>query len=99
MEPIAHMVTFQSENRQLDGYLSHPEGKGPFPADLWNRGSEKRPGWHPELGSFYNSHRFVFFLSHRRVQGRSRVYIMDEITVTENPLWRCRPNRVPMKTS
>lgn len=31
MEPIAHMVTFQSENRQLDGYLSRPEGEGPFP--------------------------------------------------------------------
>jgi carboxymethylenebutenolidase len=31
MEPIAHMETFQSENRQLDGYLSRPQGEGPFP--------------------------------------------------------------------
>ncbi len=31
MEPAAHMVTFQSENRELDGYLASPEGEGPFP--------------------------------------------------------------------
>lgn len=57
-----------------------PEGKGPFPAVLWNHGSEKRPGWQTELASFYNSHGFVFFLPHRRGQGRSPgPYIMDEI--------------------
>ncbi len=31
MEPVANMVAFQSENRQLDGYLARPEGEGPFP--------------------------------------------------------------------
>jgi carboxymethylenebutenolidase len=31
MEPVTHMATFQSESRQLDGYLAQPEGEGPFP--------------------------------------------------------------------
>ena len=31
MEPVTHMATFQSESRQLEGYLARPEGEGPFP--------------------------------------------------------------------
>ncbi len=31
MTPAAHMTSFQSGNRQLDGYLARPEGDGPFP--------------------------------------------------------------------
>ncbi len=31
MEPIANMATFQSERRQLEGYLARPEGEGTFP--------------------------------------------------------------------
>jgi carboxymethylenebutenolidase len=76
----AKLVSFPSPGGTLYGFLYVPEGKGPFPAVLWNHGSEKRPGWQPELASFYNSHGFVFFLPHRRGQGRSPgVYIMDEI--------------------
>ena len=53
---------------------------------LWNHGSERRPGWQPELASFYNSHGFVFFLPHRRGQGRSPgPYIMDEIHAGGDP--------------
>jgi dienelactone hydrolase len=64
----------------LRGYFYVPEGKGPFPAVLWNHGSEKRPGGQPELAEFYTSHGFVFFLPHRRGQGRSPgTYIMEEI--------------------
>jgi carboxymethylenebutenolidase len=76
----ARPVSFPSSGGTLYGFLYAPEGKGPFPAVLWNHGSEKRPGWQPELASFYNSHGFVFFLPHRRGQGRSPgPYIMDEI--------------------
>jgi carboxymethylenebutenolidase len=32
MEPVSQMTTFQSESRQLEGYLTRPEGAGPFPA-------------------------------------------------------------------
>jgi carboxymethylenebutenolidase len=76
----AKLVSFHSPRGDLQGFLYVPEGRGPFPAVLWNHGSEKRPGWQSELASFYNSHGFVFFLPHRRGQGRSPgPYIMDEI--------------------
>jgi dienelactone hydrolase len=78
--PNARLVSFPASSGTLYGFLYVPEGKGPFPAVLWNHGSEKRPGWQPQLASFYNSHGFVFFLPHRRGQGRSPgLYIMDEI--------------------
>ena len=62
----AKLVSFSWSGGTLHGFLYVPEGKGPFPAVLWNHGSERRPGWQPELASFYNSHGFVFFLPHRR---------------------------------
>ena len=31
MPQVAHMTSFQSGNRQRDGYLARPEGDGPFP--------------------------------------------------------------------
>lgn len=76
----AREVSIKSPRGTMAGFLYVPEGKGPFPTVLWNHGSEKRPGWQPELATFYNSHGFVFFLPHRRGQGRSPgAYIMDEI--------------------
>jgi len=76
----AQLVSFPSPRGTLYGFLYVPEGKGPFPAVLWNHGSERHPGGHPELAAFYNSHGFVFFLPHRRGHGRTPgPYIMDEI--------------------
>ena len=84
--PNAKLVSFSSSSGSLYGFLFVPEGKGPFPAVLWNHGSERRPGWQPELASFYNSHGFVFFVPHRRGQGRSPgPYIMDEIHAGGGP--------------
>ena len=31
MASVTNMATFQSESRQLEGYLARPEGEGPFP--------------------------------------------------------------------
>src|SRR2546428_11918806 len=31
MELVTQMATFQSESRQLEGYLARPEGEGPVP--------------------------------------------------------------------
>lgn len=63
---------------ELTGYIYKPEGPGPFPAVLWNHGSEKLPGWLPELGQLFTSKGYVFFVPHRRGQGRSPGdYIMD----------------------
>ena len=73
-------VVFPSGGRQLHGFLWKPEGRGPFRAILWNHGSEKLPGSQPTLASFYSSHSYVFFVPHRRGQGRSPGdYIEDQI--------------------
>jgi carboxymethylenebutenolidase len=73
-------VAFPSGGRQLHGFLWKPEGRGPFRAILWNHGSEKLPGSQPSLAQFYTAHSFVFFLPHRRGQGRSPGdYIQDRI--------------------
>lgn len=73
-------VVFPSGGHQLHGFLWKPEGTGPFPAVVWNHGSEKLPGSHPVLANFYTSHSYVFFVPHRRGQGRSPGdYIQDLI--------------------
>jgi carboxymethylenebutenolidase len=72
-------VVFASGGRQLHGFLWKPEGAGPFRALLWNHGSEKRPGSEPALAAFYTAHSYVFFVPHRRGQGRSPGdYIQDQ---------------------
>jgi dienelactone hydrolase len=69
--PQPHEVTFSSGGLTLHGFLWKPEGQGPFPAVLWNHGSEKLPGWRPALGQFYVQQGYVLFIPHRRGQGRS----------------------------
>ena len=64
---------FPSDGRQLHGFLWKPEGSGPFRAIVWNHGSEKLPGSQPALAKFYTSHAYVFFVPHRRGQGRARL--------------------------
>jgi dienelactone hydrolase len=71
-------VVFAGGGRQLHGFLWKPEGAGPFAAVLWNHGSEKLPGSQPVLAKFYTEHSYVFFVPHRRGQGRSPgEYIQD----------------------
>src|ERR1700722_1263798 len=73
-------VVFASGGRQLHGFLWKPEGNGPFRAIVWNHGSEKLPGSEPALGAFYTAHSYVFFVPHRRGQGRSPgEYIQDQV--------------------
>jgi len=64
-------VTFPSGKLVLHGFLYRPRGSGPFPAILYNHGSEEKPGWKPELGELFSSRGYVFFVPHRRGQGRS----------------------------
>jgi carboxymethylenebutenolidase len=76
--PAPIEVTFSSGNLVLHGFLYKPEGRGPFPAVLWNHGSERRPGWLPELAPIFLSKGYVFFIPHRRGHGRSPgEYVMD----------------------
>ena len=76
--PAPVEVTFSSGGLALHGFLYKPEGKGPFPAVLWNHGSERRPGWLPDLAPIFLSKGYVLFIPHRRGHGRSPgEYVMD----------------------
>src|SRR5262245_23601274 len=44
-------VTFKSGELTLVGYLFRPAGAGPFPAVVWNHGSEQNPGGGPQFDS------------------------------------------------
>jgi carboxymethylenebutenolidase len=76
----AEEVAFPAGPFTLHGFLYKPDGPGPFPGVLWNHGSERRPGWLPEVGPLFTSAGYVFFIPHRRGQGRSPgPYILDEL--------------------
>jgi len=76
-------VVFPSAGQQLHGFLWKPDGSGPFRAIVWNHGSERLPGSQPALANFYTAHSYVFFVPHRRGQGRSPGdYLQDQIART-----------------
>src|SRR5262245_26301247 len=72
--PAPQVVTFPSGDLTLHGALYKPEGKGPFPAVLYNHGSA--PGMLSKeafdaLGPVFASRGWVFFGPYRRGQGLS----------------------------
>ncbi len=72
------LVSFKSGEQTLKGWLWRPPGTGPFPAVIYNHGSEKTPGWFPTLGQFWTSNGFIFFVPHRSGHGRSPgEYVVD----------------------
>ena len=74
----AETVTFPSNGLTLHGWIYRPQGSGPFPALVWNHGSEKNPGPHPPLGKFYTEHGYVLFLPVRHGHdGSPGQYIQD----------------------
>jgi dienelactone hydrolase len=83
-------VVFPSGGRDLHGFLWKPEGAGPFPAILWNHGSEKLPGSQPALAKFYTMHSYVFFVPHRRGQGRSPGEYIQDLVAQAPPGDRAR---------
>jgi len=83
-------VVFRAAGRSLHGFLWKPEGPGPFPAILWNHGSEKLQGSQPVLAKFYTEHSYVFFVPHRRGQGRSHGEYIEELVMQAPPGERAR---------
>ncbi len=65
------LVSFPSGELALRGVLHKPSGAGPFPAMVWNHGSERAPGPNPELARFYTEAGYVLFGPHRRGHGGS----------------------------
>jgi carboxymethylenebutenolidase len=64
-------VRFPSGDLNLRGCLYKPDGPGPFPAVVWNHGSERHPPLPDELGEFYATAGYAFFAPHRRGHGES----------------------------
>ena len=85
------LITFTSGELTLKGFIWKPEGPGPFPAIVWNHGSEKFPGTVNSVAPYFVSRGYVFFVPHRRGQGRSPgPYIMDQLNAAVSPAQRSR---------
>jgi len=67
----AEEVTFRSGKLVLHGFIYRPQGSAPFPAVLYNHGSERKVGSRLELAQAFVSKGYVFFLPHRRSHGNS----------------------------
>jgi len=65
-EVSSELVAFPSGALTLHGFLYRPRGDGPFPAVVFNHGSERLPGDKRGQAMFYASHGFVLFVPHRR---------------------------------
>jgi dipeptidyl aminopeptidase/acylaminoacyl peptidase len=89
VSPGAEVVSFPSGKLTLQGMLYKPEGKGPFPAVIYNHGSAAgmiSKDAFDVLGPVFASHGWVFFGPFRRGQGLSASagpYIGDEIDAAE----------------
>jgi dienelactone hydrolase len=83
------LVSFRSGELELEGFMWKPDGAGPFPAVLWNHGSEKLPGSVDPVANFVVPRGYVFFVPHRRGQGRSPgPYIMDQLRTAGSEVQR-----------
>jgi dienelactone hydrolase len=62
-------IVFKSGELNLVGYLFKPDGPGPFPAVVWNHGSEPKPGGGPQfdtVASIFVPAGYVVFAPMRR---------------------------------
>jgi hypothetical protein len=68
-------MTFSSGDLAISGVLYRPQGRGPFPALIWNHGSEKTPGAGPQfdsVASIFVPAGYVVFAPVRRGHGYSK---------------------------
>ncbi|MGA7194121.1 MAG: prolyl oligopeptidase family serine peptidase [Anaerolineales bacterium] len=79
----AEQITLQSDGLSLVGYLYKPSGPGPFPAIIWNHGSEPNPTPQNEfnnIASVFVPAGYVVVDPVRRGQGGSQgEYIQDQL--------------------
>jgi dienelactone hydrolase len=90
-------ITFRSDGLTLVGYLFKPQGAGPFPAVLWNHGSEHAPGRGQQFDSaaaiFLRAGFVVFAPVRRGHEGSEGVYISDEVKRIRETRGREEANR------
>jgi len=68
---VPELVVYATTPGELRGYLYRPDGPGPFPAVVFNHGSEQDPGDKRGQAELYVQHGFVLFVPHRRGHGLS----------------------------
>jgi dienelactone hydrolase len=82
-KPTKEKITFKSGDLTLEGFIFKPAGDGPFPAIVWNHGSEPNPdhGQFDAVASVFVPAGYVLFAPVRRGQGESQgESIVDRIT-------------------
>jgi len=76
-------VSFTTDGLTLVGFLFKPAGAGPFPALIWNHGSEQSPGVGPQfdtVAGIFVPAGYVVFAPVRRGHGLSEgMYIGDQV--------------------
>lgn len=76
-------TSFKSGTLNLVGFLYKPDGPGPFPALIWNHGSEKNPGTGAQfdtVAGIFVPAGYVVFTPMRRGHGYSEgPYISDQV--------------------
>jgi len=79
-------VTFKSGSLTLVGFLFKPDGAGPFPALVWNHGSERSPGTMRQfdaVAAIFVPAGYVVFAPMRRGHGDSEgPYIMSHASAS-----------------
>jgi carboxymethylenebutenolidase len=97
----ATRVTFESDGLTLVGYLYHPEGSGPWPALIWNHGSEKNPAAGPQfetVASVFVPEGYLVFAPVRRGHGESEGdYIVDWMKFTARQQGNDEANRLTVR--
>src|SRR5580704_2767530 len=68
---VSREVVYATSPGELRGFLYRPPGPAPFPAVIFEHGSEADPGDMLDEAQFFVPHGFVMFAPHRRGQGRS----------------------------
>jgi dienelactone hydrolase len=85
---IVQTVTFSNANLELKGFLYRPQGSGPFPAVVYNHGSEKNLAYIDKLAVPFVQQGYVFFAPNRRGHGRSPgTYILDVLNSLKGAEW------------
>jgi dienelactone hydrolase len=74
------VVTYSTSPYSLQGYLYVPSGTGPFPAIIYNHGSEPEPGSKASIGNYFASKGYVAFVPHRGGQGLSEGPYIGDLT-------------------
>jgi len=94
-------VTFESGELTLVGYLYHPEGSGPWPALIWNHGSEKDPAAGPQfetIAKAFVAAGYLVFAPVRRGHGESEGdYVVDRLKFTAGQLGNDEANRLTVR--